>query len=146
MARPRKHPELIYKTNRHCCYDLQYHIVLMTKYRHPVIKDEIETRLREIIEYLLKGQKCNLIEFNTNMDHVHILFDAKPQTNLSVLVNNIKTVTSRRIRQEFNDLLAPYYWKPYFWSESYFIGTVSDRSRIAVQQYIKQQKENAEGK
>lgn len=142
MGRPKKHPELIYKKNRHCCYDLQYHLVLVTKYRHPVIKGDIEERLHALIKYLLEKAGCSLLKVNSKEDHVHILFDATPQTNLSVVANNIKTVTSRRIRQEFSEELAPYYWKPYFWSDSYFIGAVSDRSKKVIQQYIQMQKEN----
>lgn len=141
MARPKLHPELIYKTNRHCCYYLQYHMVLVTKYRHPVIKGNVENRLHEIVADLLKGAKCNLLEINSNEDHVHILFEAPPQVALSTLANNIKTVTSRRLRKEFAEQLAPYYWKPYFWSESYFVATVSERTKEVVQQYIKQQKD-----
>lgn len=142
MARPKAHPEWLYKTNRHCCYDLQYHLVLITKYRHPVITGCIETRLHEIIEQLLSNAKCNVVEINSNEDHIHILFEAPPQVCLSTLVNNIKTVTSRRIRKEFPDELAPYYWKPYFWSESYFIGSVSERTADIVKQYIQNQKKN----
>ena len=141
MARRKAHPELIYKRNKHCCYDIQYHMVLVTKYRHPVIQGDIEIRLHEIIKYLLEKANCSLIEVNSDKDHVHILFDATPQTNLSVLANNIKTVTSRKLRQEFSAELEPYYWKPYFWSDTYFVGTVSERTKTAVQQYIQMQKE-----
>ena len=141
MARPKAHPEWMYKTNRHCCYNLQYHLVLVTKYRHPVISGDLENRLNDIIKQLLKNFKCESIEINSNKDHVHILFEAPPQVSLSVLINNLKTVTSRRLRKEFAKELEPYYWKPYFWSESYFIGTVNERTTDIVQQYIQNQKE-----
>lgn len=140
MARPKAHPEWLYKTNRHCCYDIQYHLVLITKYRHPVIVEDVEKRLHEIIKQLLINAKCNVIEINSNKDHIHILFEAPPQICLSTLINNIKTVSSRRIRKEFVDYLSKYYWKPYFWSESYFIGTVSERTTKVVKQYIQNQK------
>ena len=64
------------------------------------------------------------------------MFETKPQIQLSKLINNFKTVTSRRIRKEFADELKPFYWKPYFWSDSYFVRTVSDRSREIVEKYI----------
>ena len=75
----------------------------------------------------------------TAVDHVHILFEAPPQVQLSKLINNYKTVTSRLIRRDFADFLAKYYWKPYFWSDSYFIATVSDRTHEAVQYYVQGQ-------
>ena len=76
---------------------------------------------------------------NSDTDHIHIMFEAPPQVQLSKLINNYKTVTSRILRKEFAEELSPYYWKPYFWSNSYFICTVSDRSHDIVQQYIRTQ-------
>lgn len=75
-------------------------------------------------------------------DHVHILFSAKPQVQLSKLVNSYKTATSRLLRKEFAEFLEPYYWKPYFWSRSYFISTDSERSYDAVTAYIENQETN----
>ena len=76
---------------------------------------------------------------NTDKDHIHILFSAKPQVQLSKLVNTYKPVTSRLLRKEFAEFLKPYYWKPYFWSRSYFICTVSERSHDTVTAYIENQ-------
>ena len=106
MGRHKLHPELIYKKGRHSCYLLQYHLVLVTKYRNPVIRDNIETRLHEIIKFLFEKADCTLIEVNSKEDHVHILFEATLHTDLSTLVNNIKTVTSRRLRKEFEKSYA----------------------------------------
>jgi REP-associated tyrosine transposase len=127
----------VLQKNRHSIYDLEYHLVVVTKYRHPVIADSLKERLIEL-SYDLFIAKWNLkiIEINSDMDHIHILFEGSPQVQLSKLVNNYKTVTSRLIRKEFGESLKPYYWKPYFWSSSYFICTVSDRSHEQVKRYI----------
>ena len=76
---------------------------------------------------------------HTDVDHIHILFEAPPQIQLSKLVNNYKTVTSRILRKEFSEELSRYYWKPYFWSDSYFLCTVSDRSHAVIERYIADQ-------
>ena len=130
----------LYRTNRHSCYLLEYHLVVVTKYRHPVITGKLKDRLLELSFNVIEDYwKCRILEINTDKDHIHILFESKPQVQLSKLVNNYKTVTSRILRKEFADELSPYYWKPYFWSDSYFIGCVSDRSREAVKAYIQNQ-------
>ena len=91
-----------YYTNRHSSFLLQYHLVLVTKYRHPVLVGALKDRLLEITENLITEKwKCNIIAANTGKDHIHILFEATPQTQLSTLVNNYKTVTSRLLRKEF---------------------------------------------
>ncbi|MDD7776389.1 MAG: transposase, partial [Erysipelotrichaceae bacterium] len=58
---------------------------------------------------------------------------------LSKLINNYKTVTSRLIRKEFSKQLEPYYLKPYFWSDTYFISSVSDNSEAMIKTYIDKQ-------
>ena len=126
-----------YRRNRHSCYLLEYHLVVVTKYRHPVITGQIKTRLIELSKQIIEEYwECKISAINTDKDHIHIMFEAKPQIQLSKLINNFKTVTSRRIRKEFANELKPFYWKPYFWSDSYFICTVSDRSRDIVEKYI----------
>ena len=84
---------------------------------------------------------CKIFEINTSDDHIHILLKVPPQVQLSKLVNNYKTVTSRVIRKEFSSLLSMHYWKPYFWSSSYFIATVSERAHAAVATYVNAQGE-----
>ncbi len=72
-------------------------------------------------------------------DHVHILFEAPPNIELAKMINALKTGSSRMTRKNFPEQLAPYYWKPVFWSMSYFICTVSDRNAEAVRRYIQDQ-------
>jgi putative transposase len=76
----------------------------------------------------------------TMPDHMHILFDAYPQLNLAEFINAFKSASSRQIRKSFSPELAQYYWKPYFWSLSYFIGSVSDKTAAVVKNYINNQK------
>lgn len=128
-----------YYTNRHSCFLLQYHLVLVTKYRHPVLTGRIQERLLQYTKQYFQERNMIIQEINTDKDHIHILFDAPPQINLSDFINAYKSASSRRMRTEFQNELRPYYWKPYFWSLSYFIGTVSDRTAEAVKQYIQNQ-------
>lgn len=138
----RKSKDKLYYVSNHSCFLLQYHLVMVTKYRHPVISGNLKKHLHNIIDDYFKLQGYPLLEMNSDKDHIHILFEAPPSICLSVFTNNLKTVTSRLIRKEFKDELKTYYWKPYFWSQSYFICTVSERSLSAVQHYIQHQGKN----
>ena len=129
-----------YYTNRHAVYLLQYHLVVVTKYRHKVINNELKDRLIEISYSIIESDwKSKIISINTDEDHIHILFETSPQTQLSKLINNYKTVTSRLIRKEFSKQLEQYYWKTYFWSDTYFISSVSDTSEAMIKRYIEKQ-------
>ena len=129
-----------YYTNRHSCFLLQYHIVLVTKYRHPVLVGGVKETVYERILYVAESRGFNILELNGEPDHVHLLIEADPQTSPGALVNVIKTQTSRKARKLYGDTeLKPYYWKPYFWSDSYFIATVSENTLEVVKNYIKDQ-------
>ena len=134
--------------NRHSCYILKYHLILVTNYRNPVITGIVKEDLIDLIKSIA-GIKwgCNIIAINTEEDHVHVLFSAPPQVRLSDLVNSIKTCTSRELRKRHAEFLSRYYWKPLFWSDSYYIGSVGDTTEEIVTLYIesqsKKQKKNA---
>lgn len=129
-----------YYTNRHSCFLLQYHIVLVTKYRHPVLKDNVKDVVYERINYVAESRGFHILELNGEPDHVHLLIEADPQTAPAELVNVIKTQTSRKVRKLYGEtILKKYYWKPYFWSDSYFVSTVSENTLEVVKKYIKDQ-------
>ncbi|MGE6365116.1 IS200/IS605 family transposase [Bacillus paramycoides] len=94
--------------NRQAIYKLTYHLVIVTKYRHPCINENIKNRLEEIAHNLFTKWNCTIIEMNGEEDHIHILFDAPSQIHLANVVNSFKTVTSRYIRKEFPDELKPF--------------------------------------
>lgn len=127
--------------NRHAIYDLEYHLVVVTKYRHPVFENEELKQAGVAITKRIfeENWNCNIMEINIGVDHIHILFDAPPQCQLSKLINNFKTVTSRLLRRDYGEYLSKYYWKPYFWNMSYYVSTVSERSHEVVKQYIRNQ-------
>ena len=133
----------VFRTNRHSCFSLKYHLVVVTKYRHKIIDDAIFERLSDIAKNIFETKnKCNIISMNYEADHIHILLDAVPQVCLSILINSFKTVSSRLIRKEFANKVAKYYWKPIFWSGSYFISSVGDTDVETVKTYIASQSKN----
>jgi putative transposase len=119
--------------------DLKVHLVLTTKYRRKVFNTEMLNRLHEILEDLLRKWDCKLVEFNGEADHVHVLFQYHPDIALSNLVNNLKSVTSRKLRQEFADYLASIYWKDVFWNGSYFVASCGGVTISMLRQYIENQ-------
>ena len=90
-----------YYTNQHSCFLLQYHFILVTKYRKPVIVNSIKDFLIDYTQKYFKDRDFNILEINTNVDHIHILFECGPNTNLSTFVNAFKSASSRMIRKHF---------------------------------------------
>lgn len=120
-------------------YDLKYHLALVTKYRHKVFTEEILERLKEISIELLEKWDCELLEFGGEADHIHLLTSAHPSLELSKLINNLKTVTSRAIRKEYEEHLKPFYWKPVLWTRAYYITSSGGAPLEVIRQYIENQ-------
>jgi putative transposase len=119
--------------------DLKAHLVLVTKYRRQVFTAPMIHRLGEILEDLCGKWDCKLIEFNGEADHVHLLFQYYPQMELPKFVNNIKTVTSRRLRSEFATHVDQIYWKDVLWSSSYFVASCGGVTISILKRYIENQ-------
>ena len=128
-------------SNRHSVFLLSYHLVLVTRYHHPVMTDEIATWVREYFECFFRERGLRIQALEVMPDHVHVLFDAPPQVALSEFIQALKTGSSRRVRTVFAKEISKYYWKPYFWSKSYFICSVGDKTTEIVKHYIENQKE-----
>lgn len=130
-----------YYVNRHSCFLLQYHLVLVTKHRKKVFNKDMEEYLSSFISTMMEKNDCNLMEINYYGDHVHMLFEAPVTLNLPNFINGLKSTSSRMIRRKFSEYLKQFFEKPVFWSRSYFIYTVSEHATQVIQEYIRNQGE-----
>ena len=119
--------------------DLKAHLVLTTKYRKKLFTGAMITRLSEVFTDLSEKWNCKVIEFNGEEDHIHLLFQYLPQMDLSKFVNNLKSVSSRRVRAEFADEVNKVYCKSVLWNESYFIASCGGVTVSVLRKYIEHQ-------
>jgi len=108
--------------NTHSVFLLNYHLVLVIKYRRRVIDDSISDRLKEIFSYVAPKYNITLIEWNHDIDHVHMLYKGHPNTDNSKFINVYKSASSRLIKKEFPNIRQSL-WKEYFWSRSFWLLT-----------------------
>ncbi|HEX9136587.1 MAG TPA: IS200/IS605 family transposase [Nitrospirota bacterium] len=127
------------KSPSHAVYLLRLHIVLVTKYRRKVLTPKILSYAEKVFSGILESWRCSLIEFGGEEDHVHLLIDIHPALNLSTLINNLKSASSRRIRNKFPDHIKRFYSKPVFWHRGYFAGTVGKVTLETVRRYVEEQ-------
>ncbi|MGH2416115.1 MAG: IS200/IS605 family transposase [Microcystaceae cyanobacterium] len=120
-------------------YALTVHIVFVTKYRRQVISPTMLNRCGKIFQETCDKWDCELVEFNGESDHVHLLVNFAPQVQLSKLIANLKTVSSRLLRKEFTDVLERVYSKPVFWTGSYFIASCGGVTIEQLKKYVQQQ-------
>jgi putative transposase len=130
---------MAYKSHSRAVSDLKAHLVLTTKYRRKIITAPMLIRLSEIFEELCLKWGCEIVEFNGESDHVHLLFSFYPQMQLSKFVNNLKTVSSIYIRKEFPAEVQQFYRKPVFWHGAYFIASCGGVTVEELKRYVQQQ-------
>jgi len=125
-------------TNNHSVFVMYYHLVLVIKYRRKVINKDISVRLQEIFENIQDKYNIALLEWNHDKDHIHILFKAHPNTEISKFINAYKSASSRLIKKEF-PAIKKQLWKEYFWSRSFCLITTGGVPIDVIKKYIENQ-------
>ena len=128
-----------YYTNNHSCFLLTVNMVLVTKYRRPVLQGKVRDYVYAMIRETMESENIIIREMNGEADHIHILFDYAPDIRLSELINRIKSRTARLARRDYPVEVGEYYWKPLFWTNSYFLGSVGSNTTEIVKEYIQNQ-------
>lgn len=126
--------------NNHSVFLMYYQLVLVIKYRRKVFDDVISERAKEIFEYIAPNYNITLIEWNHDEDHVHILFKAHPNSELSKFINAYKSASSRLLKKEY-PTIRKNLWKEYFWSRSYCLLTTGGAPIEVIKKYIESQGE-----
>lgn len=129
-----------YRSSARSVSDLKAHLVLTTKYRRKVIHPVMLARLVELVNHISEKLGVEVIEFNGEEDHVHLLFRYYPQLQLSKFINALKTYTSTYIRKEFPRQIKRVYWgKPVFWNSAYFVASCGGVTVEVLKRYVQSQ-------
>lgn len=126
--------------NNHSVFLMYYHLVLVVKYRRKVIDKDISQRLKEIFEYIAPNYNITVVEWNDDIDHVHVLFKGHPNTELTKFINAYKSASSRLIKKEFPQIRTKL-WKEYFWTRSFCLLTTGGVTIEVIKKYIEKQGE-----
>ena len=109
----------------HTAYRTEYHIVWIPKYRHrilnPGVKGYLEKLFPKVIEQL---PGCEIIKYNIQPDHIHMVMIIPPKYTVSGVVGKIKGMTGSELRKKFEWLKNRYWKENIVWSPGYFVSTV----------------------
>ena len=124
---------------RHCVFKLLVHLIFATKDRRRVFDAQAIDVLRGIFADVCSDAHATRVQMDGEDDHVHRLVQDPPKVAVSSLVNSLKGVSSRWLRQQRPDIRKRY-WKGVLWSPSYFASSYAGAPISIVRQYIEQQK------
>ena len=124
--------------NNHSVFLLTYHLIICVKYRRKAIDEQIATRIKEIGEYVGNNYHITFLAYNHDRDHIHILFKARPNTEISKYINAFKSASSRLIEERIStgsqgamerDVLVPeLLFADHWWSAT---GNIEEVYRIS---------------
>lgn len=125
-----------YTHKRDIVYKNQFHILWCPKYRRPVLKDGVDTRLKEILYEVADQRDITIKALEVMPDHVHLFIEFDPRMAVHKIIKDFKSTSARILRSEF-----PYLVKrlPSMWTRSYFLCSVGHINEDTVTQYIKSQ-------
>ena len=128
----------IVKSN-HCVYDTHYHIVFPVKYRKALLAPAITRAIREIAAGITERYDIWFEQLGCDDDHIHILCSFHPKYSGGDVVRTFKSITAKALFKQFPELRKEL-WGGEFWSDGYFIATVSEHGNWQqVEQYVKNQ-------
>ena len=122
----------------HPVYSLNYHLILVVKYRKKVIDDEISENLKEIFIKYGKLHEVKLLEWEHDKDHIHMLIKTTHKITLSKFIGNFKSYSSRVVKTKFPRIKKAL-WKSAFWSGSYCIVSCGGAPLEIIKSYIRNQ-------
>ena len=120
-------------------YSLQYHLVWCVKYRHKILIGSVENRLKEMLYQIALDNEFEILQMESDFDHIHLLISCKPQHYIPNIVKALKGNSARFLFKEFPELKSKL-WNGHLWNPSYFVSTVGDINEEQIKEYIKSQK------
>jgi putative transposase len=128
----------IVKSN-HCVFDTHYHIVFPVKYRKALLEPPITRAIREIASAITERYDIWFEQLGCDSDHIHILCSFHPKYSGSDVVRTFKSLTAKALFKQFPELRKEL-WGGEFWSDGYFISTVSEKGNWQqVENYVRNQ-------
>ena len=134
-----------YQKQAHAVYYTRYHIVVSTKYRRKILKEGVGDYLKKLIMEVSKSHPdIEIVEVNTDLDHMHFLASIPPKYSVCEVVGKIKANTGRKMRQKFKFLDQVYWGVEGIWSIGYFVSTVGINESV-IRKYIEAQAKEDSG-
>jgi putative transposase len=129
-----------YSRQTHAVYYTRYHLVFATKFRRQVFRKEgMATYMKVIMRTIpRKHPEIEILEVNTDKDHIHLLVSIAPKLAVADAVRILKTNTSRMMVKRFPFIREVYRGEMSLWSIGYFASTVGVNEKT-IQAYVKNQ-------
>lgn len=128
------------RTGAHTQYDLQIHVVWLTKYRKKILNGKVNQRLKELLMQGCSAKGITIIRGNIQSEHVHLLLAIPSTMSVAQVMQYLKGRSSKKLQEEFSHLRRMY-WGQHMWATGYFCRSVGTVTKDIIEEYIVNQKE-----
>lgn len=125
-------------------YNLHYHLIWCTKYRNQVFTDKkISDEMKDILYTVASDNEIEIEKVEVMSDHVHLLISFPPRKSAVDVIKALKGRSAFIFLKRHPEIRQAKFWGGHLWSSSYYLGSVGNMSKKIVEQYINNQKYNA---
>lgn len=128
-----------YQTKSHCKYLIALHLILVVKYRKPLLQERLGEFVKKALIDLSLSSDFRIEEMEIDKDHIHTLITIGTRYSIGQYVRRIKQVTTAKIWQSFPYLKNQFWNEKTFWSDGYFVCSVGNASAETIRKYIQEQ-------
>jgi len=121
------------RSTKHSKYNINYHLVWIPKYRHPVLVGEVADHLEDILHIIAEKKGVEILSLEIMPDHIHLFISSPPQHAPSLLINWFKGISARMYNYWYNH-------DPIKWTNSYYVGTAGTVTAETIRKYIEEQR------
>lgn len=116
---------------------INYHFVFCPRYRRKIfLIPNVEERFKHIVKFICEEMEIKIIAIECDKDHTHMFLNCLPTLSPADIMQKIKGVTSRVLRDEFPQLKK----MPSLWTRSYFVSTEGNVCSETIKRYVENQK------
>jgi len=126
-----------YRRARHSVWLLHAHLVFVTKYRRPVFTDAMLTYCEHTMRAACADLDAELVEFNGETDHVHLLVSYPPHSRSPHSSSDSKAVPLTRYGANTPAPVSAPSHERTLWSPSYLAVSCGGAPLSTIKQYIK---------
>lgn len=130
-----------WKTKNRHKYLLQYHLILVCKYRKKLLSvNQVSKDIKNLSKVILEKHNVLIKYMETDKDHIHYMLELNPDMSVSKVIKLLKSYTTFHIWKKYYNILSKHFWKEKtFWTDGYFICTVGNVSEKMLKEYIENQ-------
>lgn len=125
------------RSTRHSHYNLNYHVVMVTKYRKELLSSSVASELSRVVAEICEAREWVVMGLEVMPNHVHLFLSCPPKWSPADVVKILKGVLARRLLKAFPDLRQ----NGHLWTNAYYVGSAGQVSAETIKRYIERQKD-----